>query len=228
MKLSLRSVNKSEKLVALLQWVYSLTILGLPIYSVVYVHTNQAALAIVSEFELHFLQSSYFLVVLFVLFMLVLLHEYLPDTLTGMLDILLVPIVIITIQALFSPSSIPEYLARAGMLHITTIILAFVLLVGYIFLVGLIGNIISKSFDSDSILGLIVMCGAQLLFIIPGCGAIYIFSKYIFLHDILPLSATNSVWHPAVLLSIGLYLFSIVNTTWVFGRKLKSESIIGE
>lgn len=219
-------MNK-ERILSLLQWIYSLVILGLPIYSVIFVHTNSEALAIVTEKELHFLQSSYFLVVLFTLFMLVLLHEYLPDTIPQMLNLLVAPVLIVAVQAVVSPISATEYIAQLGMLHIITIILAFIILILYIFILGILGNIFSKTFDGDSIIGLLFICGAQLLFIIPGAGAMYIFGRYIYIHEILTSSPNGTLWHWSTLFIIGTYVFSIINTTWIFGRKLKNESIAG-
>lgn len=216
---------RSEKLLRILQWTYSLVILVIPIYAVIFLHTNSEALAIVTEKELHFLQSSYFLVVLFTLFMLVLLHEYLPDTVPQMLNLLIAPILIVGAQALVSPISLSEYIAQLGMLHVITIILAFIILIAYILILSLFGMTGDMEFGDEGFLGLLITCGAQLLFIIPGVGAIYIFGRYIYIHEILSNSPNGTLWHWSTLFIIGTYALSIANTTWIFGRKLKNESI---
>lgn len=215
----------SEKLLTILKWVYSLSVLIIPIYSVIFLHTNPGALEIMSAKNLDFLQSSYFLVVIFILFMLVLLHEYLPSSLLGMSELVFTPVIIIALQALVSPVSASEYLAQLGMLHVITVMLSFIILILYILVVAIVGNMFSSSLYDESILGLLVTCGAQLLFIIPGAGAIYIFGKYIYMHEILASSPTGSLWHWSSVILIGCYTFSIVNATRLFGRNLKNESI---
>lgn len=218
---------RSEKLLGILQLIYSLMILVIPIYSVIFLHTNPEALEIMSASNLDFLQRSYFLVVLFSFFALILLREYLPDTLPGILDILIAPFVIIGLQALVSPISASEYLAIIGMLHIITIMSGFILLIGYIFTMAIFGMIMEKKWNWDTLLGILVTCGAQLLFIIPGAGAMYIFVKYIYIHDVLGNSPNGTIWHWSALFIIASYIFSIINTTGVFGKRLKRESIAG-
>lgn len=220
-------LSSMEKLITSLKWLYAFVLLVVPVYSVIFLHTNPEALEIMSAWNLTFLQSSYYLVVIFSMFALFLLREFLPDTLPGILDVLIAPFVIIGLQALVSPISASEYLAIIGMLHIITIMSGFILLIGYICIMGIVGMIIEKKWDWDALLGILVTCGAQLLFIIPGAGAMYIFVKYIYIHDILGNSPNGTIWHWSALFIIASYIFSIINTTGVFGKRLKRESIAG-
>ncbi len=216
-----------EKLLSFLQLAYALLLLTIPIYSVIFLHTNPEALEIMSAGNLDFLQRSYFLVVLFSFFALILLREYLPDTLPGILDVLVAPFIIVGLQALISPISASGYIATIGMLHIITIILGFILLIGYIFVTAILGMLMEKKWNWDTALGILVTCGAQLLFIIPGAGAMYIFVKYIYIHDVLGNSPTGTIWHWSAMFIIASYIFSILNTTGVFSKRLKRESIAG-
>lgn len=202
--------------------VYCILLFVLPIVSVVFV-VRQADVLGVSEGEINFLFSSFFLVALFNLFFLILYHGYLPTRLGGITSLLFAPIVSCLIQLVLARQFVSGYLAELGMIYTIEVVLAFCMLMGIIVVAGLWTSIVERDKAGASIL---LLCVLQLLFLIPGGGAVYIFSKVIFT---VFLPAAIDPYEPISVMGILVYIVffaPILQNLWTFFKAWKEESII--
>lgn len=212
-----------EKIRSWIKFIYCVFLLVLPVVAAVVVGLQAETLR-VDLWWVHFLQSSFFLVGLFNLFFLILYHEYLPDNLLTLCSLLFGPIIVAAGHALVAPNSFWFTLAEAGMIYTIEIILAFALLMVIILVLATLGSLRER--DLSGLGGALLVCGLQLLFLIPGGGALYIFSQVIIENVLQEIALANGAWSVLSVVSYGLLLATIVENIWAFFHGLKDKSIL--
>lgn len=205
-----------------LRWCYRALLFALPIVAVIYLVSHAAELN-VSAREINFLEHSYFLVVLFSLFFIVLYSLYLPTNLRDTLSLLLTPIFGCLVQFLFVRDQFWLYLAELGMVYTLQISLAFLGLLTIFVGVGIWNALVHKEWGD--FLSMAALVALQMLFAIPCAGAVYLFGRVMFT-VILPQALYGySVWSLAGAAVYGFWLVMFAQNMWIFFKVLYNESI---
>ena len=213
-----------ERLNSVLRWCYRFVLFVLPIYAVFYVVYHDTTLGITAG-NIDFLQRSYFLVVLFSLFFIVLYSMYLPTNLRDTASLLLGPMLGCLTQLVLARERAWLYLAELGMVYVMEISVAFFIVLLVILGLGIWSALKDRELDTGvNTVGLIV---AQLLFAIPCGGAIYIFGRVIFTVILPETLHGGSIWSLAGLVAYGCWLVPFIQNMWVFLKVLYQESIAG-
>ncbi len=209
---------------SILRWCHRILLFILPIVAVFYLVGHADALNITAQ-EIDFLERSYFIVVLFGLFFIVLYGMYLPTTLQDTLGLLLAPILGCVVQLLFARDQFWLYLAELGMIYTLQIALAFLCLLLIYAAVGFWNAIVHR--DLGELVNTLLLLGLELLFAIPCAGAVYLFSRIIFT-VILPQTLDGqALLSLGGLIVYGFWFVTFGQNMWIYFKVLYRESTLG-
>ncbi len=153
-----------------LKLLYSAIAFGLTVFSGFYIYLSDKT----SEFESIFLIVSYFVVIIFVFFMLLISFNKLPKSIISLLNLSLTPFIFILLQFYYYRDlALYDYLIMVAMTFIASITAAFTVIVVF-------GPAFTKKKETPKeILQYIPISIGQIIFALPGIGAIIIFSNYL-------------------------------------------------
>lgn len=128
----------------------------------------------ISEFQSSFLYASYFVVIIFVFFMLLISFNKLPKSIISILNLSLTPFIFILLQFYYYNNlTLYDYLVMVAMAFISSITAAFTVIVVF-------GPAFTKKKETPKeILQYIPISIGQIIFALPGIGSIIIFSQYL-------------------------------------------------
>jgi hypothetical protein len=174
--------------------------------------------------ETDFLLRSFFLVGLFNLFFLLLYQGYLPNKLTTLVSLLFGPLLTAFGHTLITGDGFWFTVAEAGMIYTMEIMLTFAILILMVVALEVSASVVQRNFGKLG--STLLICGLQGLFLVPGGGAVYIFSRVIINNVFTEMAATHGVWSPLALISYALVVIPIIQNIWTFFHHLKNESMI--
>ncbi len=153
-----------------LKLIYSILAFGLTVFAGIYIALSDK----ISEFNSNFLIASYFVVIIFVFFMLLISFNKLPKSILALLNLILTPFIFLALQFYYYRDlALYDYLVMAAMVFIAGIIMAFTTIVVF-------GPAFTKKKETTKeILLYIPISLAQIIFALPGIGALIIFSDYL-------------------------------------------------
>lgn len=220
---SLTHSEHGEQLNNVLRWCYCASLVIWPIVAVIYLAYHSASLGITDQ-EIDFLQRSYFLVVLFGLFFMILYSMYLPTTLRDTASLLLAPLIGGLLQLVLAGDKAMLYIAEIAMIYTMEIATAFLLL--WLFIVGLsIANMVTERTLSSVVSGL-GFVGIQLLYVIPCAGAVYLFGRIIFTVILPNTYSGHSALSVMAIITYGLFAIPFGQNMYVYLKCLYQESIL--
>lgn len=208
------------KAVTWLRALYAVALLLLPVYSVLFIVYSPLTADALSDSQISFLASTYFLVVLFNLFMLVLRFKDLPHTMAGMLNVLLTPVVVIVLHTVLDEGSVAMAIASLGMVYAMSMMVAYA---GLVFVGPYLAGKVRSVRDAVSAFGLGL---TQLLFIIPGIGAVVIFSEVLLKTQIWPAYGEAEPYSPMLVLSYALLIGAVVQNAWTVAKEMRKNSVL--
>lgn len=212
--------SKLTKTTIALRCLYSLIVLASIIFIPFYLLMTANLRALFANWEVQFIYSTYFIFVIFCGFMQGLLWQYYPRKILQLLQLIFLPYLLAGIQYWLAPFSIPLYFVNAGIMHGTTIILAFTALI----VAGpwLASNNQYRKNKMVLLKYYAKYVGAEALFIIPGLGAMYLFTAATLEYSVISGQFTQL----QLAVYIASYALSIVPTTWLLLKQLQNESIV--